>query len=288
MSHLWTKAELNKVIGGSVETAIHKLVNNPKLPEELSEILTDYTFTKNNIGCSSAGVYHCQNSSGSLYLKIEKSNNEFRREFEIMKWLDSKLPVPQIRYYGEHGEFSYLLMTEANGHMSCECPEDELCKPYETTVRLLAEGLLMLQSIDIVECPFENSLDTKLKDALYNIENNLVDLDDFEDGNNFDTPTKLYDWLIKNKPPEELCFTHGDYCLPNILISDYSVTGFIDLGRAGIADKWQDIALCVRSIGYNLRNCDGKDKYVDLLFEYLKFEPDWDKINYYILLDELF
>lgn len=58
--------------------------------------------------------------------------------------------------------------------------------------------------------------------------------------------------------------------------------------QAGNADKWQDIALCVWSIGYNLRNCDGKDKYVDMLFDYLTIEPDWDKINYYILLDEPF
>lgn len=98
----------------------------------------------------------------------------------------------------------------------------------------------------------------------------------------------LYHWLIENKPSEELCFTHGDYFLPNIFIDGNFVTGFIDLGRAGIADKWQDIALCVRSIGYNLRNCDGKDRYVDMLFEHLKIEPDWEKINYYILLDELF
>jgi aminoglycoside phosphotransferase len=31
-----------------------------------------------------------------------------------------------------------------------------------------------------------------------------------------------------------------------------------------------------------------KEKYRDLLFSHLGIEPDWNKLNYYILLDELF
>ena len=59
--------------------------------------------------------------------------------------------------------------------------------------------------------------------------------------------------------------------------------GFIDLGRAGKADKWYDIAFCVREIR------DFKEeKYIDEFFALLEIEPDWDKISYFILLDELF
>ncbi|MCL1807346.1 MAG: hypothetical protein FWG31_06560 [Oscillospiraceae bacterium] len=69
-----------------------------------------------------------------------------------------------------------------------------------------------------------------------------------------------------------------------------TVTGFIDAGRGGLADKWQDIALCVRSLGYNLRDSGQteKDRYTALLLSCLGVEPDWVKIKYYILLDELF
>jgi kanamycin kinase/aminoglycoside 3'-phosphotransferase-3 len=87
-----------------------------------------------------------------------------------------------------------------------------------------------------------------------------------------------------NKPKEDLVFSHGDYCLPNIFLEGGEITGFIDLGRAGIADKWQDIALAIRSLEYNLKS----DKYIDLFFRYLEIEPDYEKIKYYILLDELF
>ena len=258
----------------------------PKLPDDLNNLLSGCECVKNRVGCSSAGVYHYRNRETSYFLKIDRSR-ELIREHDIMKWLDGKLPVPKVKYYGEKDDLIYLLMTAADGYMACDCPEDVVREPYENTVKLLADGILMLKSIDITGCPFENTLDIKLKDALFNIEHDLVDMDDFEDGNEFDTPMELYNYLIQNKPSEELCFCHGDYCLPNIFIDNNKVTGFIDLGRGGISDKWQDIALCVRSLGYNLRNIDAA-KYINLLFEQLRIDPNWDKINYYILLDELF
>lgn len=243
---------------------------------------------KNNVGCSSASVYKCNGKDENFFLKIEKSGGELHREYEVLAWLDGKLPVPKIKHWCEHEGFCYLLTSEIKGHMTCDSPEDTVCRPYETTVSLLAQGLKMLQSIEIKDCAFDNTLDKKLDRALYNIENDLVDMDDFEESNSFQTPMDLYNRLVSNKPTEELYFTHGDYCLPNIFIEGNNITGFIDLGSAGIADKWQDIALCVRSLGYNLRKEKEKDKYIALLFENLRLEPDWEKINYYILLDELF
>ena len=259
-----------------------------KLPNALEKILDGYACTKNSIGCSSAEVYKYSNNAESLYLKIDKEGGELRLECDILRWLEGKVPAPAVKYWCAYDGAYYLLMSEVEGHMACACPEDILCEPYETTVKLLADGLLMLQSVNKSVCPFDNALDKKLTDALFNIENGLVDMDDFEEGNDFETPMDLYNWLIVNKLPEELSFTHGDYCLPNIFIDAEKVTGFIDVGRSGIADKWQDIALCVRSLGYNLRNVHEKQKYIDLLFEHLKINPDWDKINYYIMLDELF
>lgn len=261
---------------------------SPTLPKNLSTILDGYSCTKNNIGCSASKVYNYKKGADSLYLKIDRSGGELRREYEILSWAKGNLPVPEIKYWAEQDDYCYMLMSEVEGYMACVCPADILYEPYENTIKLLAHGLLMLQSIDIDGCPFDNTLEKKLASALFNIENNFVDMDDWEESNDFATPMDLYNWLVANKPPEELCLTHGDYCLPNIFIDGSKVTGFIDLGRGGIADKWQDIALCVRSIGYNLRKLADNEKYTNLLFVYLNIEPDWDKINYYILLDELF
>jgi kanamycin kinase len=44
---------------------------------------------------------------------------------------------------------------------------------------------------------------------------------------------------------------HGDYCLPNILVSDGLLSGLIDVGGAGLGDPRQDLAAAVWSLQYN-------------------------------------
>jgi len=273
----------------SLSELVHdiKQVLLPSFSDELTAVLSGYTCTKDCTGCSLSKVFRYERNKDVLYLKIIQISNGTRPEKDLFIWLKDKVPVPDVVHYSEKDGYAFLLMTKAAGFMACDSPDDKVHEPIKQTVKLLAEGLLMLQAVDIQECPFINTLDHKLKEALHNIEHDLVDMDDFEEGNDFDSPMELYQWLIENRPQEELCFTHGDYCLPNIFIDDRMVTGFIDIGNGGIADKWQDIALCVRSLGYNLRHTE-QQGYIDLLFTYLGIQPNEAKIRYFILLDELF
>ena len=100
------------------------------------------------------------------------------------------------------------------------------------------------------------------------------------------------DWLEENRPVCEPVFSHGDFCLPNVLLQDGQVAGFIDLGDAGVGDRWRDIALCYRSLKHNFDGTFGGKVYEDfnpdMLFEKLGLEPNQEKLRYYILLDELF
>jgi len=265
----------------------------PAFPADLIELVSGYICAKDRIGCSSAGVFRYEQGNDAFYLKIAEISDEIRRERDLLVWLKNKVPVPDIMYYTEQDGYAFMAVTKADGFMACDFSEDEdgeqekVHEPIAQTVKLLADALYMLHSLDVQECPIKNTLDHKLTTALYNIEHDLIDMEDFEESNNFDSPMELYHWLVENRPPEELCFTHGDFCLPNIFIDGESITGFIDLGRGGIADKWQDIALCVRSLRYNLHDTE-QQKYIDLLFTHLGIEANEEKINYYILLDELF
>lgn len=250
-------------------------------PDEIVRYTSDMSISENKIGHSKATIYNFKRTSTEFYLKVEQKNSEFEHEQMVMEWLQDKLPVPQIISKCNHEGYDYLLMTKVDGNMSCSTTS--LADP-ESLVKALADGIIKLQSIDISDCPFNSRLEQKLKNAWKRIRNKEIDVSDWEDDTEFSSPEELYEYLVANKPQEEVVFSHGDYCLPNVFIHDKRMTGLIDLGRSGIADRWLDIALCVRSIEHNLRS----RRYTNLLFKYLNIEPNYEKIKYYILLDELF
>lgn len=257
---------------------------NQKLSPQLDKLIKEYRYIKDTEGMSPAAVYKLVGETENLYLKMTDSRYkgttyDVEREKDMMLWLKGKLPVPEVLHFEQYEGWNFLLMSEVEG-VACS---DETPKKI---VALYAECINLLQSIDISDCPFTNNTDNRLSELDYLLKNNLADVDceNWEEDTPFKEPRELYAFLKANKPREELVFSHGDICDCNILVKDHKLNGFIDLGRSGKADKWYDIAFCVRSIREDI----GEEKYVKLLFDLLGIEPDWEKIKYYILLDELF
>lgn len=259
------------------------------IPEKIKKIICKDNYLMDDIGMSDSEVMIFSDK----VLKIQNESEEAENECRVMQWLKGKLPVPEVICYERYNGKDYLLMSKISGKMLCD--EIYMQNPDKLT-ELLAEGLKMLWQTDISNYTYSFDLDKKLKIAKYNVEHNLVDLDDAEPEtfgeSGFKSPKQLLEWLIKNKPKEEKVLSHGDYCLPNIIVKDNKINGFIDLGMTGIADKWQDIALCYRSLEHNFLGKYGGKVYSgfepEILFKKLGIEPDWDKIKYYILMDELF
>ena len=264
-------------------------MNQLKVPSKIKALISNKSFIVDTIGMSGNQVLIFED----MVLKIEDSSAYMTEHVRLMQWLEDKIPVPQVLAYEEDNEKNYLLMSKIGGEMSCATYYLE--HPHVLT-EALANGLKMLWEVNIQDCPRRRDLDVLLKEARTEVENNLVDLDNVEpttfgeDG--FKDPNHLLEWLENNRPNFEPVFSHGDYCLPNVFLENGRIKGFIDLDRAGIGDKWNDIALCYRSLKHNFDGTYGGKVYKDfdpyMLFDKLGIEPDWDKINYYILLDELF
>ena len=114
-----------------------------------------------------------------------------------------------------------------------------------------------------------------------------VDLDDLDDERTGWTRDQLVARLLETRPADEdLAVCHGDLCLPNVLLDPetYEVTGLIDAGRLGVADRWADLALATRSMAYELNPPYDAGRF---LARY-GIEPDPAKTAFYRLLDEFF
>ncbi|MBR5109530.1 MAG: aminoglycoside 3'-phosphotransferase [Clostridia bacterium] len=259
-----------------------------RLPAPIQKYIQGRPYQVNETGMSGSSVLMFPD----MVLKTGPRSALSDGMVQVMRWLDGRLPAPRILHYAHDEEKEYLLMTRVPGKMACD--KSYMNRP-ELLLRLLAEALQMLWQVDLSGCPRSRALDEELAHARYSLENGLVDFsrcepETFGPGG-FESPEALLDWLEENKPPLEPAFSHGDCCLLNILFDGERVSGFIDLGDSGIADKWRDLSLCYRSLKHNTNGFYGRllpGFKPERLFDALGIAPDWDKMRYYILLDEFF
>lgn len=257
----------------------HALAN---LPKGLKQLIGAANLVQNTMGCSKALVFHLPQLKG--YLKIAKFNptEPLAYEAEVLHWLQGKLPVPKVLYFEHLGDYEYLLISEVEGQ---DCSQAAHRHEPKAMVYCLAEGLRLIHGLDITDCPFDQTIPVKLKKARSNVEQGLVDETDFEPAYQGLRARDLLALLEARRPAQESrAFTHGDYCLPNIILNQGKVSGFIDLGRAGVSDPYVDIALAVRSLRHNY----GSEQLVELfLLAYGLDAVDKTKMEFYTLLDEL-
>jgi len=197
------------------------------------------------------------------------------------------LPVPAVLQYHEWKGREYLLLTAVPGaDASVPRPADQ----HAAVISALAAGMRTLHATNISACPFDQSRRVRVADAEAHVRNGLVREDDFDAERVGRTAADLYGELVRSAPAsEDRVFTHGDYCLPNVILIDdgaggFRVSGFVDCHLAGIADRYQDLALCARSVARNF----GAEWVPTLFARYGIDRIDESKVAYYQLLDEFF
>ena len=261
------------------------------IPQKIMSIIGGQDYMQNDVGMSESNVLVFPEH----VLKIQGQTPETDNEKEIVSWLNGRIPVPQIPVYCVENGTAYTLMSRITGEMLCD---EEFLRTPTRLIRFVAEGMKLLWSVDVSDCPCKVSrLDERLKAARRNVELGLVDMDNVEPETfgtgGFANPEELLVWLERNRPEEDIVLTHGDFCLPNVLAEHDHISGFIDLGKMGPADRWQDLAIVLRSLRHNFagKYTDGKQRFEfepQMLLDELGVKMDEAKNRYYMLLDELF
>ncbi len=265
---------------------MNEMLDDLNIPQKIKDLIRNLSYEIDNIGHSGSTVL----TFDDMVLKIEPHTSNIDEAVETMRWMAERVPVPQVLRYEVVDEKSYLLMSKVEGKMSCD--------PYymehpDEMVGLLAEGLKMLWSADISGCRQSWSLEGDLEKVRESLDR------EWEPGKTvvspngevLESPEEVMAWLEKNKPEVELALSHGDYCLPNVFLKDGNVSGFIDLGASGVADKYLDIADCYWSLKHNFNGFFGGKVYEkfdpNLLFEKLGAEINVKKVQYILFIYHL-
>lgn len=179
-------------------------------------------------------------------------------EAQRLRWAGQWLPVPHVLDVTS----SWLLTAALPGANAVSSPHRE--QPAQT-VPALGRALRHLHDrLPVDSCPWRFQ---PTVDALTHP----------------DAPVRA---LAAEAPPTrtaDLVVCCGDACAPNTLLRpDGSVAGYVDLGAAGVGDRWTDLAVALLSLGWNFG--PGWDDY---FLEAYGTEADPLRIEYFQQLHEL-
>ena len=204
------------------------------------------------------------------------------REGEVARWLAGRVRVAATVWSGAF-EGGYCLISERlHGQAVSHVAPHDAADALAATVDLLAR----LHGLDAAGCPFDMSLTPKFALAGRRVAAGLVDEEDFDDERLGWTAVQALDMARATRPAAEaLVLTHGDASLPNFIWSPGRPVGMVDLGRFGLADPWQDLALFLRSAKFNHPHLDAA---AILRERYPLTAIDEAACAFYRLMDEFF
>lgn len=218
------------------------------------------------------------------FAKVDTASTRYpslRAESERMIWAAPYLRVPEVVACERLGTITILLTEALPGRDATHVGWRDDLPPL---VGALGRGLRAFHDAVGEEwCPFRFDVRRAIDHVRGRVEAGVIDQADFHDAHAHLTPATALATLEATAPAEEdLVVCHGDYCAPNVLLQDGRVSGYVDLGELGVADRWWDIAVGAWSVGWNFGV--GLEP---LFYESYGVVPDPDRIRFYRLLYDL-
>ena len=256
----------------------------PTLPNSISKLLEPKSLVLKMQGRVGDALYYGQLHSGEpVYLKVGSgySGNELNREAERLEWLKGNPIAPQLLEFWEDDGRSHLLISEIRGQALHEMSGLREIQ----VVTILAKALRMIHELPVDSCPFTNTLAYEIEEIEGFTKENRIDVALFSENNEGQTPEDILNRLNKMKERlKEDIVTHGDFCLPNVLVESDDVSGVVDWSKCGVADCHRDFSALDGSIKRNLG-----EKYIAEFYDAYGISPkdvDLELINFYKLVDQ--
>lgn len=257
-------------------------MNTEPMPSNIQRTVAGARLEDYHEGRLGTRIYRYRRADGSgLYVKsgTGEAGRDLRAERARLEWIKGKLPAPEVELYDSRDDQETLVLSEIRGTPS------HLVKDPATAVRLVGKGLQRIHALDAAACPFQDVLTQELAEAERRTRERKLNLKGFREATGGRSPEEVLRELQASRGMiRDLVFTHGDYCMPNVLLKDNRIAGFVDWGIAGVADLHRDLMAMGESVTFNC----GAEWLGEFYAGYGIVAPDPGRIRYYTLLDGFF
>lgn len=231
-----------------------------KIPDEMPGEMRRFVAASELYDSSSsaeASVYFIDKGSG-YYLK-RSGKGTLEREYRLTEYFHAKGLGAEVLGYLS-ADCDWLLTAAVSGE-DCTC-EKYLAQPKRLCDTLAAE-LRKLHETDFSGCPVPDRMAEYFAAAGNNYRAGKCDLSLFSGFSGlsgfsgdfiFRSAHEAYKIFTAGKAAlQGRVLLHGDYCLPNIILNDWRLSGFIDVGSGGAGDRHIDLFWGVWTLILNLK-----------------------------------
>ena len=240
------------------------------LPRELMSF-TEGACIFDSSSSPEARVYYVA-KDGGYYLK-RSSPGSLRDEAKMNDYFHKKGMGAQVLHYTET-DCDWLLTRAVVGE---DCTHEKYISDPRRLAALMGELLRALHDTDCSDCPVRDRITGYISLAEENYALGRFDTSHFPDSFGYKSATDAHDALCAGKSLlKNEVLIHGDFCLPNICLLDWRLSGYIDVGFGGIGDRHIDLFWGSWTLGFNL----GTNAYSDIFFDaYGREKIDFDIIR---------
>jgi kanamycin kinase len=234
----------------------------PALPDYIPESLRPTL--------SGAAVYDSSCSPEARVLFVDKDGGLFlksapcgtlKAEAEMDAYFHGLGLSAPVLHYETVGDRDFLLTARVAGE---DCTHAAYLADPKRLAALLGERLRALHEMPTKGCPVQDRTAAYLAAVREGYRLGRFDADFLPPEAKGWDMEKCYQTVCENAHLLQTeALLHGDYCLPNILLSDWTFSGFIDLGNGGVGDRHVDLFWGAWTLSFNL----GTDEYRGRFFD---------------------
>ena len=196
---------------------------------------------------------------GGYYLK-KSSKGTLQNEAAMTSYFHGKgLGAEVLNYVSEDSD--WLLTACVRGE---DCTHPTYLGDPKRLCDTLAVLLRSLHECDTSSCPIPDHTERYFATAERNYRAGIFDPSYLPDEMRGMTADEA--WRVATEAKVSFradTLLHGDYCLPNVMLDDWSLSGFIDLGNGGVGDRHVDLFWGAWTLCFNLKTDRYRQRFFD-------------------------